>query len=260
MALKNNINNFFSLKKKNILITGGSSGIGLHAAKLYLNFGANVIITARRKKQLDLEIKKANNKNFNSYIMDITKKNDIKNTLKIIKKKYKKIDVLVNNAGITISKEIFDHNNSDWTRVINTNLTGAWMISQMVAKEMSKMDRNISKSIINITSIASHINLPRVPAYISSKAALSQLTKYMAMELSMFNIRVNSIAPGFFPTELSHDYFNTERGLKMIKRIPMKRLGKLNELDGALILLASDMSSYMTGSEIIVDGGMCISK
>lgn len=260
LTYKNRYKDIFSLEKKNILITGGSSGIGLHTAKLFFKFGANVIITARRSKKLELEVKKVNNNNFNSFTMDITKIDEINKTIKNIIKKYKKIDILVNNAGITISKEIFEHRYNDWTKVIDTNLTGPWIISQLIAKEMCKMDNSIPRSIINITSIASHINLPRVPAYISSKSALSQLTKYMAMELSRYNIRVNSIAPGFFPTELSDGYFKTKRGLKIINKIPLNRVGMLKELDGALLLLASDMSSYMTGSEIIVDGGMCISS
>ncbi|PPR76167.1 MAG: Dihydroanticapsin 7-dehydrogenase, partial [Alphaproteobacteria bacterium MarineAlpha2_Bin1] len=234
MSLIKNFNTLFSLEKKNILITGGSSGIGLHAAKLFLNYGANVIITARRKKQLETEVKKVNNKNFNSYVMDVTKKDDINMTLKEIIKKYKYINVLVNNAGITISKDIFEHKYNDWNRVIETNLTGTWITSQLVAKEMSKMDYNISKSIINITSIAPYINLPKVPAYVASKSALSQLTKYLAIELSSYNIRVNSIAPGFFPSKLSNKYFKTERGLHTIKKIPLQRVGELKELDGVL--------------------------
>ena len=250
----------FSLTNKTILITGASGGIGLHAAKLFLNFGAKVIITARRKNELEKQCNRINNKNLNFYTMDVTKKDNINKSIDNIINKHKKIDVLVNNAGITVSKEFFEHNNKDWSEVIDTNLSGSWFTSQLVAKEMSKMDKNISKCIINITSIASYINLPRVPAYIASKSALSQLTKYMAMELSKYNIRVNSISPGFFPTELSADYFKTERGLKTIKKIPLNRVGNLNELDGALILLASDLSSYMTGAEIVVDGGICIAK
>ena len=250
----------FSLEKKTILITGASGGIGLHAAKLFLSFGAKVIITARRKKELEKQVNKINNKNLSYYVMDVTKKEDISIKIEKIFKNFKQIDILVNNAGITVSKEIFEHNYSDWSKVIDTNLTGAWLTSQQIAKKMIKTDKSTSKSIINITSIASYINLPRVPAYISSKSALSQLTKYMAMELSKYNIRVNSIAPGFFPTELSGNYFDTERGLKTIKKIPLGRIGNLKELDGVLLLLATDLSSYMTGTEIVVDGGICITN
>ena len=177
-----------------------------------------------------------------------------------MKKKVAPIDVLINNAGITISKRIFEHSFDDWRKVMDVNLDAAWNISQTVAAKMSQRNNlpNGGASIINISSIAATKVLKYVPAYVASKAALSHLTRMMATELAGKNIRVNSIAPGFFLTDLSRDFLESERGVKMLKKIPMKRIGDLHELDGILILLASDMSSYITGSEIIVDGGLSV--
>ena len=259
-----NIYKRFSVKDKCILITGASSGIGRHAVDLFINLGAKVIISARRKHKLNNilnENKEFKDKLF-AYTLDISNTKNIKKSILDIEINFGPIDVLINNAGVTESKPIFSHSIEDWNKVLDVNLSGAWKVSQEVAYHMSKR-KNLPKgggSIINITSTASIRNLKNVPSYIASKAGLSQLTKYMAMELAENNIRVNSIAPGFFLTELSYNYLNTERGKKSIKKVPMQRIGALEELDGALLLLSSNMGSYITGAEIFVDGGMSTSS
>jgi len=141
----------------------------------------------------------------------------------------------------------------DWDEVLDVNLRGAFLMSTHVARRMRELKRG--GSIINIQSILSYRQAGHIAPYAASKAALNQLTKSMALELARFNIRVNGIAPGYFLTDINRDFFATEAGAAMVKRIPQRRLGRFEDLDGPLLLLASDASRYMTGSTIVVDGG-----
>lgn len=229
---------------------------------MFAKAGAKVIAMARRFDKLEKIEKKIENFNgsYFPFKFDVSDHDNLEKKIIEIEKKVAPVDVLINNAGITISKRIFEHSFDDWRKVMDVNLDAAWNISQTVAAKMSQRKNlpNGGASIINISSIAATKVLKYVPAYVASKAALSHLTRMMATELAGKNIRVNSIAPGFFLTDLSRDFLESERGVKMLNKIPMKRIGDLHELDGILILLASDMSSYITGSEIIVDGGLSV--
>jgi NAD(P)-dependent dehydrogenase (short-subunit alcohol dehydrogenase family) len=170
------------------------------------------------------------------------------------------IDILVNNSGVSAIKPVLEHTEEDWAHVIDVNLKGAFFVAAEVARRMRAAQRSGGSvmgggSIINIESILSFRQVPQIAIYAASKAGLTQLTKSMALELARHGIRVNGIAPGYFSTDINSGFFDTEPGQAMIKRIPQRRLGNLEDLDGPLLLLASDASRYMTGTTLVVDGG-----
>lgn len=163
------------------------------------------------------------------------------------------IDILVNNAGITRERSILDMSEADWDDVMATNAKGMFLMTQAAARAMKA--RGSKGSIVNVASILGLRQGGMVASYASSKAAAIQLTKVSALELARYNIRVNALAPGYIKTDLNAEFFETDAGRAMIKRIPQRRLGDLEGLDGPLLLLASDASSYMTGAVVEVDGG-----
>ena len=254
----------FDLSGRVVLVTGASSGIGRHAARLFAETGAKVAAAARRTDRLDdlvAEVRGAGG-TAAAFELDVANAEAIEPVLDAIEAALGPIDILFNNAGVTMSKPPFEHTADDWRRVIDTNLNGAWFMANAVAQRMAARKDTLPPgggSIINTTSVGATRTMIRVPAYMASKAGLAHLTRQMAMELAPFRVRVNSIAPGLFLTELSEAYVKTERGKEMLKRIPMGRPARLEEMDGVLLLLASDAGSYITGSEIIVDGGVAAS-
>lgn len=163
------------------------------------------------------------------------------------------VDILVNNAGIAREGQLLDLSEDDWDAVLDTNAKGIFLMTQAVARAMQA--RGVGGSIINIASILGLRQGGMVASYAASKAAAIQFTKVSALELARFGIRVNAIAPGYVATDLNAEFFESDAGRAMIKRIPQRRLGELEDLDGPLLLLASASSSYMTGSVIEVDGG-----
>ena len=163
------------------------------------------------------------------------------------------ITILVNNAGVAVTKPVLDQTEEDWNSVIAVNLTGAWRVAQAVARHMKEHGQG--GSIINIASILGLRVAAQVPAYAASKAGLIHLTQALALELARFKIRVNAIAPGYIETDINREFFASEPGQTLIKRVPQRRLGKPEHLDGPLLLLASDASEFMTGSTLVVDGG-----
>ena len=244
--------NIFSLQGKTVLVTGASSGLGKHFAKTLSSAGAHVILAARRKTKLE-EVEKELDKKASIITLDVTERESVKDLIKKIKDLHGGIDILVNNAGISDPKRFKDLDEQSWLRIIDTNLNGAFRVAKSVSDLMLKNKRK--GSIINIASILGLRVGINLTSYASAKAALIQLTKSMALELSRSNIRVNAIAPGYIRTEMNKDFFNTKEGQGYIDKIPLKRLGLEHELDGPLLLLASDASSFMTGSTIVVDGG-----
>ena len=167
------------------------------------------------------------------------------------------VTVLVNNAGLTVTKPLLEHDEADWDKVMDTNLKGAWLVAQEAARRMAAAGGG---NIINIASILGLRVAGTVPAYCASKAGLIHLTRVMALELVRYGIRVNALAPGYIETDINRDFFAGEAGQRLIKRIPQRRLGQLEDLDGALLYLASDASRYMTGSVVTVDGGHMVSS
>lgn len=168
------------------------------------------------------------------------------------------IDILVNNTGIASSKRVLDWQGGDWDDVMGNNLRGAWMIASAVARQMVEGER--PGSIINIASILAQRVAGGVLPYAVSKAGLIQMTKAMALELAGKGIRINALAPGYIKTDINRDFLESEAGARLMKRVPQGRFGKPDDLDGALLLLASDGSKFINGAVIDVDGGHLVSS
>ena len=246
------MNDIFNLEGKTALITGASSGLGKHFAKTLSAAGASVILSARRIDNLEALKNEIGNKAF-CIPLDVTSTESVKNLVREIRNITGSVDILVNNAGVSDPRRFKDLTEESWNYVLETNLNGAFRMAKAVTDIF--LEDKKRGSIINIASILGLRVGLNLTSYAAAKAGLVQLTKSMALELARSNIRVNAIAPGYILTEINNDFFDTEEGQSYIKSIPMKRLGLESELDGILLLLASDASSFMTGSIIPVDGG-----
>jgi NAD(P)-dependent dehydrogenase (short-subunit alcohol dehydrogenase family) len=192
------------------------------------------------------------------HAMDVTDPESVRAAIEGAAGELGPVTILVNNAGVAVTKPFLDVTETDWASVVDVNLNGAWRVAQAAARHMKANGRG--GSIINIASITGLRVAGSISSYVASKAGLIQLTKAMALELARFNIRVNALAPGYIETDINRDFFATESGQTLVKRIPQRRIGKPEELDGPLLLLASDASSYMTGSVLAVDGGHLVSS
>lgn len=256
-------NEIFSVKNKKILVTGATTGLGKHFACILAKAGASIIACGRKSNllnELESEIKKDNGK-INTFEFDLTNFDESEIILDKILKKFEGIDVIINNAGFSpkIKKQIFDIKLSDWDEILNINLKAIWHLSNIIAKDM--VSRNISGSIINISSTVANRSRIGNPIYGISKSAVSSLTQKLSLEYSKYNIRVNAIAPGFFETDMNREYVLSPQGQETIKRtVPLGRTGNKNELNGAIFLLASNASSYITGECIYIDGGYIVNS
>ena len=245
----------FDLDGRTALVTGASSGLGRHFARTLAAHGASVALAARRIERIEAlagEIRDAGGA-AHPVRMDVTDAQSVEDGLDSAQDALGAPDILVNNSGIARPASTLDVTEDDWAGVIGTNLAGAWRVAQGTARRM--VDTGRSGVIINVLSILAFGVAGGLGPYAASKAGLLQLTRTMAMELARHRVRVNAIAPGYVLTEMNREYFASEAGQAMTKRIPQRRIGGPSELDGALLLLASDASSYMTGSTIVVDGG-----
>jgi NAD(P)-dependent dehydrogenase (short-subunit alcohol dehydrogenase family) len=250
----------FSVAGKVALVTGASSGFGQHFAKVLAREGAKVGLAARRLDALEAvaqEIREAGGVAAVTKL-DVADIASISDAVANIERELGRIDVLVNNSGTTVVKPVLEQTEKDWDAVVDVNLKGAFFVATEVARRMR--DDNGGGSIINIESILSFRQSGHIPGYVASKAGLTQLTKSLALELARYNIRVNGIAPGYFATDINRDYLASEAGITMIKRIPQRRAGDIGDLEGPLLLLASDASRYMTGTTLVVDGGHLVSS
>lgn len=246
----------FDLTGKRALVTGASSGLGKHFAGVLAGAGAEVVVAARRTNALDslvAEIAAMGGK-ASAVRLDVTDPVSVTAAFDVAGP----VDVLVNNAGVTNTKPVLDQSEEDFDFIVGTNLKGGFLVVTEAARRMR--DRGTGGSIINIASILGLRQGGQVTPYAISKAAVIQMTKQLGLELARFDIRVNAIAPGYVETELNDAFFQSEAGQALIKRIPQRRLGKLSDLDGPLLLLASDASRYMTGSVVTIDGGHLVSS
>ena len=243
------------LEDKHAIVTGASSGLGRHFALTLAKAGAKVAIAARRTDRLMELVDEI--ASFDGHALpvalDVTDPASVSKAVETAETELGRLDILVNNAGVTQPKMAIDVTEEDWDSVVGTNLRGSWRVAQETARHMKRLGHG--GSIINIASILSFGVTRQLSTYAISKAAVVQMTKAMAVELTRDNIRVNAIAPGYIETDFNRDFFATDRGKKMISRIPQQRLGQMSDLDGALLLLAGDGSQYMTGSVITIDGG-----
>jgi NAD(P)-dependent dehydrogenase (short-subunit alcohol dehydrogenase family) len=250
----------FSLEGKVALVTGASSGFGSHFAPMLAQAGARVVLAARRTDLIQEEADKiiANGGEALAVTMDVTDSGSVTAALDEIEKVFGVATVIVNNAGITIPKLLLDLTDEDWNRVVDTNLTGVAYVTRESARRM--IAAGVGGSVVNIASITAERVQKALTNYSASKAGVVQFTKAAALELAQHNIRVNALCPGYFQTPLNRDWFKTDDGQALIKRIPQRRTGNLEELNGPLLLLASDAGSLMTGSVITVDGGHVLSE
>ena len=245
----------FQLPGTRILVTGASSGLGRHFARTLSASGARVMVGARRLERLDelvTEIREAGHL-AESVSLDVTSRDSVSVSLDHICSLWGGVDVVINNAGVSDTKGVLDYDDSDWDAILDTNLKGAWVVAQEAARRM--VDAGRGGNIINVTSILANRVGGGVGPYTAAKAGLSHLTRSMALELARHNIRVNALAPGYVMTEINQDLLESDVGERLRKRIPNRRFCQYEDIDGALLLLASDASRAMTGSEIVVDNG-----
>ena len=240
------------------LVTGASSGLGAHFARVLAGAGAAVAIAARRTDRLEalaVELRGAG-ATVAVVQLDVLDRGGVATAVDLAASALGGLDVLVNNAGVTHSKPAIDYDEADFDGIVDVNLRGAFTVARDVARIMRPHGGG---TIINIASILGLRQAGQVAAYAISKAGVIQMTKTLALEWARYGIRVNAIAPGYIDTELNADFWETDAGEALVKRIPQRRLGRLEDLDGPLLMLASDASSFMTGSVLAVDGGHLVS-
>ncbi len=237
------------------LVTGASSGLGAHFAQTLARNGAKVALVARRRERLE-ELARAIEASGGVAVpvaADVSRAEGVAAAFDQAEQALGTATIVVNNAGIARNAPALEMDEATWDEVVDTNLRGAWLVAQTAAQRMVKA--GTGGSIINIASIlAKRVNGHNAP-YIASKAGLLHLTRALALEWARYSVRVNAILPGYIETDINREFFQTAAGQAMIKRVPQRRLGRPEDLDGALLLLASDASSFMTGAEIAVDGG-----
>ena len=234
------------VSQKVIVITGASQGIGAALVEGFRAQGHRVVANSR-------SLKPSTDPDILSIAGDIADPAVADQLVARALERFGRIDTLVNNAGISLTTPSLDLADSDWDAVIDTNLKGAWLASREAAQRWVKQKR--PGNIINIASILGQRVTSQTLPYAVSKAGLIQMTKALSLEWARHNIRVNALAPGYIRTALNDEFFSTEAGAALVKRIPQRRLGQLPDLDGPLLLLASAASSYMTGTVLTVDGG-----
>ena len=244
-----------TLDGRTALVTGANGGLGSHFAQTLAKAGAKVAVAARRLDSLrDVrDAITAAGGRAEPVALDVTDPASVARAFEEAAATLGPITVVVNNAGIAITKPLLEHTEEDWQQVIEVNLNGAWRVAQTAARHMVKNEQG--GSIVNIASILGLRVSAQVPSYAASKAAVIHLTKAMALELARYRIRVNALAPGYVETGINKEFFESEAGQVMVKRVPQRRIGRPEELDGALLLLASDAGSYTTGAVLAVDGG-----
>jgi NAD(P)-dependent dehydrogenase (short-subunit alcohol dehydrogenase family) len=245
----------FKLQGKTALITGGGSGLGLHFAQTLADAGARVVLCARRAGTIEAAAAAIRERGGDADCvpMDVT---DAASIAAAFDHAWAAgpVSIVINNAGTTATPSLLEMTEETWDQVMDTNLKGAWMVAREAVRRLAQTPEPAG-SIVNIASILGMAVQKGTGPYGASKAGLLHLTRIMAMEWAKYNIRVNAIAPGYFATDLAEDFLSSDFARNMVKRIPQRRLGDLDDLTGAILLLASGASAHMTGTVITVDGG-----
>ncbi len=247
----------FGLEGKHVVITGASSGFGSHFAGVLAAAGARVVLGARRVDKVEsrvAEIRAAGGEAA-GIPLDVRNADSIRAFLDGAEAQFGPVDVVINNAGVEAgAKTYMMIDESDWDFVMETNLKGPWMMSKFYTERVVA-NRQKSGNIVNISSITDTRTIKGQFPYAVSKGALTRMTEVLALEAARYGIRVNALAPGYILTDVSRLLLESEGAPEFMKGIPMRRFGSFDDLDGPILLLASDASRYMTGSVIVVDGG-----
>ncbi|RLQ22528.1 SDR family oxidoreductase [Seongchinamella sediminis] len=245
----------FDLSGKCVLVTGASGGLGAHFADVAAAAGARVVLAARREDRLAEQVAAITGRGglAHAVAIDVCDQQSIATALDRIEREVAPLDVLVNNAGISVVKAFLDTDEEDWRRQLDTNVIGLASVARHAAQRMRDEER--PGSIINIGSILGLRPGNMAAAYGATKAAVIHLTRGMSLELARYRIRVNALLPGYIPSDLSDLKDNPAALERLQRQVPMGRVGEMGDLDGALLLLAADASRYMTGSTVTVDGG-----
>jgi NAD(P)-dependent dehydrogenase (short-subunit alcohol dehydrogenase family) len=248
-------NDLFSLYGVTALVTGASGGLGEHFVLTLAGAGAKVALAARGPAPLNRLARKINETGGCAVAIqvDVTNASMVAQGFAAAEQALGTITLLVNNSGTTATGPLIDLDETTWHRIFDTNLKGAWLCSRCFACRLIELKK--PGIIINAASILGVRVAGHVGAYSASKAALIQMTRSLALELARYEIRVNALAPGYIATQLNRQFLATPPGQNLIKRIPQRRLGELKDLEGPLLLLASEASRFMTGAVIPVDGG-----
>lgn len=248
----------FDLTGETVLITGGGTGLGRGFARALAAAGARVILCARRLDKLEESAATIRDAGGSAHClaMDVTSSESVSSTLARVAE-IAPVTVLINNAGTATDLLLQDLSEEQWDSVIDTNLKGCWLVAREVVRQM--IARGNGGAIVNIASVLGQSVQMGTGSYAAAKAALIHLTRAMALEWARHGVRVNAIAPGYYHTEMAASFLETEYGKKLTRRIPQRRLGRSEDLDGAILLLASRASAYMTGTVVTVDGGLSLS-
>ena len=256
----NDVFESFALTGRVALVTGASSGFGRHFGTVLARAGARVVLAARRTERVEAaceEIRAAGGE-AQAVTLDVVDSASIRAAFDQVEQTFGVVKIVVNNAGITIPKPLVNLEDDDWAGVIDTNLNGVAFVTREAARRMIAAGEG--GSVINIASILAHREQKLLTNYAASKAGVLQFTRTAAMELAQNNIRVNAICPGYFETDLNRGWLASDEGQDMIRRIPQRRVGNLDDLNGPLLLLASDAGALMTGASLTVDGGHVLSS
>lgn len=248
------------LRGRSALVTGASQGLGAHFARTLAKSGARVALAARKRADCEALAERIADAGGTAMAvtLDVTSPDSARAAVEAVAAEWGRLDILVNNAGVTTTTPLAEQDEAMWDRIMDTNLKGAFLMGQAAARVMGADGRG--GTIVNVASILGHRVAGHVAAYCASKAGLVQLTRSMALEWARHKVRANALCPGYVETDLNRDFFSSEAGAALVKRIPYRRLGQMTDLDGPLLFLCSDASAYVTGTSVVVDGGHLVSS
>lgn len=247
-----------NLKNKVALITGARQGMGKSHAIALANQGAKVVVTDINQTDCQKVVDKIKNSGGEAiaFKLDVSDKSEVDSVVAEIVKKFGQLDILINNAGIVQFKPFLELSEEDWDRTIDINLKGEFLCAQAAAKVMKEREGGVIVNIVSVAMGQQGIGMPNIAHYCASKGGIAAMTEALAVELAPFNIRVNAIAPGLIETPMIDVVKSDPKMLEaMLQRVPLKRVGRPEEVSELVVFLASDSSSYMTGAVVVIDGG-----